>query len=111
VTYAQFLLIFLLLPIAVLVFTLRAHIRRAHRLACGLVCLLAFLYTTPWDNYAAYKRLWTFDPAFVLGRPFWLGYLPLEEYLFYFAEAVFVCLVLLALSRVPGLAPAGEEAP
>jgi lycopene cyclase domain-containing protein len=73
--------------------------------AIGIVCLLAFVYTTPWDNYAAYRKLWTFDPAFVLGPPFWLGYLPLEEYLFYFAEAVFVCLVLVALARVPALAP------
>ena len=110
-TYAQFLLVFLLLPIVVLVLALRAHIRRAHLIAGGLVCLLAFAYTTPWDNYAAYARLWTFDPAFVLGPPFWLGYLPLEEYLFYVAEAVFVCLVLLALSRIRALAPADEETP
>lgn len=104
-TYAQFLLVFLLLPIVVLAALLRRRIQRAHVMACGLVCLLAFVYTTPWDNYAAYKELWTFDPAFVLGRPFWFGYLPLEEYLFYFGEAVFVCLALLGLSRIPALAP------
>ena len=104
-TYAQFLVVFLLLPILVLAVLLRRHVRRPHLAAGGLVCLLAFVYTTPWDNYAAYKRLWTFDPAFVLGPPFWFGYLPLEEYLFYFGEAVFVCLVTLALSRVPALRP------
>ncbi len=109
-TYAQFLVVFLLLPIVALAFVLRTHLRRAHLLACGLVCLLAFVYTTPWDNYAAYA-LWTFDPAFVLGPPFWLGYLPWRSTC-YFAEAVFVCLVLVALSRVPALAPpAGEETP
>ncbi len=109
-TYAQFLVVFLLLPILVLAVVLRRHVRRSHRVAGALVCLLAFVYTTPWDNYAAYKRLWTFDPKFVLGPPFWFGYLPLEEYLFYFGEAVFVCLVLVALARVPALAPpAGEK--
>lgn len=108
-TYAQFLLVFLLLPIVVLAVLLRKRFRRSHGIALALVCLLAFVYTTPWDNYAAYKRLWTFDPQFVLGRPFWFGYLPLEEYLFYFAEAVFVCLVLVALSRVPALAPPPDE--
>ena len=104
-TYAQFLLVFLLLPIALLTVFLRRHLRRFHRIAGGVVCLIAFVYTTPWDNYAAYRKLWTFDPAFVLGPPFWLGWLPLEEYLFYLAEAVFVCLVLVALSRLPALAP------
>lgn len=107
-TYAQFLAVFLLLPIAILTALLRRHLRRAHLLACGLVCLIAFVYTTPWDNYAAAKQLWTFDPAFVLGPPFWLGWLPLEEYLFYVAETVFVCLVVVALSRFPALRPRGE---
>lgn len=109
VTYAQFLLVFLLLPIIVLVAALRRHLRRHHFVAAGLVCLLAFVYTTPWDNYAAHKRLWTFDPKFVLGRPWWFGYLPLEEYLFYFGEAIFVCLVIVALGRVPALAPPAEK--
>jgi len=31
--------------------------------------------------------------------------LPLEEYLFYVAEAVFVCLIAVALARVSFLAP------
>ena len=108
-TYAQFLIVFLLLPIVALSVYLRNHFRRHHFVAAGLVCLLAFVYTTPWDNYAAYRRLWTFDPRFVLGPPFWFGYLPLEEYLFYFAEAVFVCLALVALGRVPALAPRAVE--
>jgi lycopene cyclase domain len=100
VTYGGFLLVFLCAPIALLLAALWRRLRRRHLIACGLVCLLAFVYTTPWDNYAAYKGLWTFDPAFVYGPPLWFGYLPLEEYLFYFAEAVFVCLVVVALSRV-----------
>ena len=106
-SYGQFLLIFLLVPIIVLIVTLRAQIRRSHRIACGLVCLLALVYTTPWDNYAAYKKLWTFAPDFV--GTVWIGYLPLEEYLFYFGEAIFVCLALIALSRVPALAPPAQK--
>jgi lycopene cyclase domain-containing protein len=105
VTYGAFLLVFLVIPIALLSAILRAHLRRHHLVAGGLICLLAFAYTTPWDNYAARKGLWSFDRAFVLGHPFWFGYLPLEEYLFYFAEAIFVCLVVVALSRVPMLGP------
>jgi putative membrane protein len=77
----------------------------AHLKACGLICLISFVYTTPWDNYAAYKKLWSFAPEFVWGPPLWFGYLPLEEYLFYFAEAVFVCLVVVGLSCIRFLAP------
>lgn len=109
-TYGQFLLVFLLLPIVLLAVALRRHLRRHHLLAGGLVCVIAFVYTTPWDNYAAYKKLWTFDPNFVLGPPFWFGYLPLEEYLFYLAETVFVCLVYVALARIPALAARDEGA-
>ena len=104
-TYGLFLVVFLVPPIVALSVWLRLRLRRFHFVAAGLVCLLAFVYTTPWDNYAAYKRLWTFAPSFVLGRPFWWGWLPLEEYLFYLAQAVFVCLVVVALRRIPALAP------
>jgi lycopene cyclase domain-containing protein len=104
VTYGLFLLVFLVVPIIALLWHLRGRLQRFHLIAMGLVCLLAFVYTTPWDNYAAYKRLWTFAPEFVWGPPLWFGWLPLEEYLFYFAEAIFVCLTLIALSRVRWLA-------
>lgn len=107
-TYGAFLLVFLVFPIALLAFFLRRSIKPAHLWAMGLVCSLAFVYTTPWDNYAAYKKLWSFAPAFVWGPPFWAGWLPLEEYLFYFAEAIFVCLALVALARIPFFAPAPD---
>lgn len=107
-TYALFLLLFLFLPTVGLVFVLRGRIARHHANALALVNLLAFVYTTPWDNFAAYKKLWTFAPAFVWGKPFWFGYLPLEEYLFYFAEAIFVCVTMLVLRRVKWLNATGN---
>ncbi|MDX1934587.1 MAG: lycopene cyclase domain-containing protein [Capsulimonadales bacterium] len=102
-TYGLFLLLFLVLPTLVLAGFLRRSFRRHHGIALGLVCLLAFVYTTPWDNYAAYKNLWSFGKDFVWGPPFWFGYLPLEEYLFYFAEAIFVAVVWVTLSKIPAL--------
>jgi lycopene cyclase domain-containing protein len=106
VTYGGFLLVFLVTPAAVLlVVALRGGIQCFHKTAAVLVCLLALLYTAPWDNIAAGRRLWTFDPAFVWGRPLWIGHLPLEEYLFYLAETVFVCVVVAALVRIRGLRP------
>lgn len=106
VTYGLFLLVFLVVPIVLLAALFRRHIRRSHLTVLAMVCALAFVYTTPWDNYAAYKQLWSFDEAFVWGPPLWFGWLPLEEYLFYFAEAIFVILTLIGLaSRVPFLRP------
>ena len=108
-TYGLFLLVFLVLPTIALFFGLRRHLKRHHYIGLALVCLLAFVYTTPWDNYAAYKKLWTFGAGFVWGPPLWFGYLPLEEYLFYFAEAVFVCVALVGLSRLTYFRPADDS--
>ena len=107
-TYSLFLLLFLCVPTVVLLLVLRGRIARHHVIGLVLVNLLAFVYTTPWDNFAAYKKLWTFAPAFVWGKPLWFGYLPLEEYLFYFAEAIFVCVTMLVLGRVKWLRPDGD---
>ena len=105
VSYAAFLAVFLVGPIAVLVVFLRGRLRRFHVGAGALVCALAAGYTTPWDNFAVKRGLWSFAPGFVWGAPFRVGALPLEECLFYVAEAVFVCLAVVALSRVRGLDP------
>ena len=107
-TYSRFLLLFLCLPIAVMLIALRGRLTRPQTLALLVINAIAFAYTTPWDNYAARAKLWSFAPAFVWGKPLWFGTLPLEEYLFYFAEAVFVCLALVLLSRVPMLRPDPE---
>ena len=97
-TYALFLLLFLAVPIALLGFLLRRHIRRRHGAACALVCGLAFAYTSPWDNHAARTRLWTFDPLFAPPSHFFFS-LPWEEYAFYFAQGILMCLLVIALAR------------
>lgn len=97
-TYAQFLAVFLVVPIALLLVGLRKFLRRRHALACGLVCVIAFVYTTPWDNYAARVKLWTFDPHFAPPSHF-VFYLPWEEYAFYFLQAILTCLLMVALAR------------
>lgn len=97
-TYAEFLLLFLAVPIILLGLLLRQQIRRRHGLACVLVCLLAFVYTSPWDNHAAKTKLWTFDAVFAPPSHFLL-YLPWEEYAFYFAQGILMCLLLVALAR------------
>jgi lycopene cyclase domain-containing protein len=80
-TYLSFLLLFVVLPIAGLCFRLR---RRLSAPGWGpLALLLAVVYaaTSPWDNAAVAKGFWSFDPERILGLK--LGWLPLEEYLFF----------------------------
>ena len=97
-TYACFLLVFLMVPIVLLALALRRRWGRHHGLACAAVCGLAFVYTSPWDNHAAKTKLWTFDAGFAPPSHFILS-LPWEEYAFYFAQGILTCLLLVALAR------------
>ena len=106
-TYAQFLGVFLCVPIAALAIALRGRWIRRLSVACAAVCGLAFVYTSPWDNHAAKIKLWTFDPKFAPPSHF-VFYLPWEEYAFYFAQGILICLLVTALSRY--LRPSSGEA-
>lgn len=94
-TYFGFLLRFLMLPILALLFMiLRDEQRRPPlehfqnwRRVWAIIALhiaLALIYTTPWDNYLVVNGVWTYNPALVSG--ILLGYVPLEEYLFFVLE-------------------------
>jgi lycopene cyclase domain-containing protein len=101
-TYAHFLAVFLLVPILLLAFAVRKRWKYRHSLACGAVCLLAFIYTSPWDNHAAAVGLWTFDPQFAPKSHFLL-HLPWEEYAFYLLQGVLTCLLMVVFSRREGV--------
>ena len=88
-SYLTFLTIFLLPPILVLGLTQPRPLAgvggvRA-RATLPLICLIAFLYTTPWDNYLVYKGVWDYGADRVLAT---IGYVPLEEYLFFLLQPV-----------------------
>jgi lycopene cyclase domain-containing protein len=96
-TYIGFLISFIVFPIillsAVMFFDRRAGDNRSHlssKLPVGLAFLvlmvLAVLYTTPWDNYLVATRVWWYAPSLVLGVT--LGWVPLEEYLFFVLQPV-----------------------
>lgn len=105
-TYLQFHLVFLLPPIALLLWLARSDARRrvppgsedprVQRASLGVLTLLALVYTTPWDNYLVYRGVWGYPPGRVL---FTIGYVPIEEYLFFVLQTVMTGLILLALSR------------
>jgi lycopene cyclase domain-containing protein len=113
-TYWGYHLIFTLPLIVALAWLLRGRLKRAHLLACLIVSVIAFVATTPWDNYAVWLGIWGFGDGVSLGYPAqslaasednpggltWLGHIPVEEYAFFIIETILVC--LLAVFFLPG---------
>ena len=96
-TYFNFLLRFLVIPILVFLAitywdnknnrpTLGLKNGRAVWVAIGIHILLAVVYTTPWDNYLVATGVWYYNPALVTGIVF--GYVPIEEYTFFVVETI-----------------------
>lgn len=50
-----------------------------------ILCGIAFLYTTPWDNYLVYRGVWSYGLDRVVGT---IGYVPVEEYLFFILQPI-----------------------
>ena len=103
VSYGQFLIVFLVVPIVGLGWLLRRRLTPAYLRAVAVLATVAFAYTTPWDNLIVALGVWSYDPSLIAGIV--LGYVPLEEYLFYLLQTILTGLVLLALRRprpVPG---------
>lgn len=97
-TYPLFLLIFLVIPIVVLAWLLREKLRaRWWWAAVAFTIAAALIYTTPWDNYLVASGVWYYDPARVWN--ILIGYVPLEEYLFFILQPVLGALVTLALLK------------
>jgi lycopene cyclase domain-containing protein len=67
---------------------------------------LALVYTTPWDNYLVATSVWWYDPAKVTGIV--LGYVPIEEYIFFLVQPILTGLWLLFwLRREPDVVETG----
>ena len=47
--------------------------------------VIAVTYTTPWDNYLVFKKVWWYGPDKVVGV---LGYVPIEEYMFFVLQTI-----------------------
>lgn len=97
-TYLEFHLYFLLPPLFVLAYTLRRPLQPAvgprAGMAVSAICLVALVYTTPWDNYLVREGIWGYGAERVIGT---IGYVPIEEYLFFILQPVIVSLLLLRL--------------
>ncbi|QPC81402.1 lycopene cyclase domain-containing protein [Phototrophicus methaneseepsis] len=71
------------------------------------LCVVAFLYTTPWDNYLVATGVWWYDPLLVNGLI--IGYVPIEEYIFFLLQPIMTALFTLLLMRYIPLDPLQAE--
>ncbi|MGZ3583002.1 MAG: lycopene cyclase domain-containing protein [Ktedonobacterales bacterium] len=100
-TYAQFLLFFLLVPLGVLLLVLRHRLLdRRFLTPAGVLALVALVYMAPWDHTAAVWKLWMWAPGQTWGVRWWD--VPPEEYLFCVLEALLGVTVTYAAMRWRG---------
>ena len=59
--------------------------------------VLALIYTTPWDNYLVATGVWWYDPKLITGLT--LGWVPIEEYIFFILQTALTGLWALAVQR------------
>lgn len=104
-TYLQFHLIFNLPALLVLLFLARQRLTGAHWKWIALLTVLVFALVTPWDNWAVYKGIWSFDwhrttPVEIhAGGVLWR--LPAEEYAFFVVETIMVSLIAILFLPKP----------
>jgi lycopene cyclase domain-containing protein len=94
-TYFRFHLLFNLPPLVLLLaLNLTTAWTSGEAAAFGWVLLAVMIFTTPWDNFAAKWGIWGFPREKYSLR---IGYLPVEEYLFFVLQSVNVMLTVRAL--------------
>ncbi|MCH8474603.1 MAG: lycopene cyclase domain-containing protein [Opitutales bacterium] len=106
-TYWGYHLIFTLPVLVILFHFASSRMKTAHWVCLLVTCVIAFLFTTPWDNYAAYLGIWGFGEDVSLWYPLrsladrtpFLGHIPVEEYSFFIIQTVMV--ILLATLFLP----------
>lgn len=81
-TYLQFHLVFLLPVLLLLAAPVVSTLRQRPWLAggIGLLVVVAYVWTTPWDNYLVASGVWGYGDGRVLGT---IWYVPVEEYAFF----------------------------
>ncbi|ATB30877.1 lycopene cyclase domain-containing protein [Melittangium boletus] len=106
-TYARFLGLFVVLPILFLAVRYRRTFTRREMGALGILLIVVYAATIPWDNLAVKWGLWHFRPDLIWGIT--VGYLPLEEYLFFGLQTLLVGLWVFVRLRRVSLAPSARK--
>jgi 15-cis-phytoene synthase/lycopene beta-cyclase len=105
--YSRFLLLFVVPLVVVSAALALPRMTRREWFGVILLPLLAVVWTTPWDNYLVASGVWRYDP-----RKVWnviLGYVPLEEYLFFVLQSLGVAFPTVLVLRRMRAAQARSE--
>lgn len=119
-TYFGFLAVFLGIPIALLGLLSWLDERRGRKLppvlatwspyvVIAVMCVVALVYTTPWDNYLVATHVWWYHPELVTGIV--IGWVPIEEYTFFVLQPILTGLWLVFLARRLSPPPARIDTP
>jgi lycopene beta-cyclase len=99
VSYLQFHLVFLLPALALVAVPAIRIVREHPRLGVGVgvLVVLAYLWTTPWDNHLVATDVWGYGDGRVLAT---IGYVPVEEYAFFGLQTLLAgAVTMIALDR------------
>jgi lycopene cyclase domain-containing protein len=107
-SYLEFLIVFLLPPIGILITLTFYDQRRKQGIPAEfhaqqpwkvilLLIVVAVFYTTPWDNYLVATSVWWYDLKFVTG--YVIGWVPIEEYAFFILQTALTELFTFTLVR------------
>jgi lycopene cyclase domain-containing protein len=103
-SYAAFLLIFLVPPIVVggwyFIQNDESESKKTVAYSILTLVILAVSYTTPWDNYLVKTKVWWYGPDRVIGT---IGYVPIEEYSFFILQTIMTGLWYFFLHNKIGL--------
>lgn len=80
-TYARFLLLFVVPPLVFVLWRYGWALRDRGWAPIALLLVIVYVTTTAWDNASVAMGLWSFDPARIWGPT--LGWLPVEEYAYF----------------------------
>lgn len=95
-TYMQVHLYYTLPPTIFLYLLIRPLITSFDKIKILTLCILAVVYTTPWDNYIIYHKAWWYGKDAVIGN---IGYVPIEEYIFFVVQTIFTSLWTICCTR------------
>ncbi|MCB0415710.1 MAG: lycopene cyclase domain-containing protein, partial [Bdellovibrionales bacterium] len=87
-SYLNFLFLFICVPTGILIYLFarsKESDKNFNLKGIAILCILATLYTTPWDNYLVAKQVWWYGQDRVLGT---IGYVPIEEYAFFVLQTI-----------------------
>jgi len=93
-SYLQFHLVLTIPPLLLLACLVWPEKKSRMALSALLfICVAAFVWTAPWDNLLIMMGIWSYPENTVLGR---IGYVPIEEYLFFIIQSCFTGLIYFA---------------